>query len=63
MSVKVLITIQNGENGYQKIDAKTLCDESSMNTEKITAGHIHEFLCKALGNECPIYSEKRKDIL
>jgi len=60
MSVKIIITIESSESGYQKIDAKSIYDDSSTNGEKITAGSIHEVLTKELSNEPPVYFEQKK---
>jgi len=60
MSVKIVITIEDGANNHQKIEAKTIRDESSTNREKITAGFIHEVLTKELNNEPPVYFEQKK---
>jgi hypothetical protein len=60
MSVRIIIKIEDEENGYQKIDAKSIHDDSSTYREKITAGFIHEVLTKELNNEPLAYFEQKK---
>ena len=62
MSVKVIITIQNDRNNMQKIEAKSISDESSTKSEKEMAGWIHDVLTKILKQDS-VYFEQRSDLL
>lgn len=62
MSVKIVITIEDGANNHQKIEAKTIRDESSTN-ENNTATWIHRVVQKFLDDGNAVYFEQRSDKL